>query len=492
MIRKTISFFSFCIIELVILLTVSSCVDKGDLNDAITSGYTKAFNAVAGNQLSEDKIRLSDEDYDDICWYFKDFDDFCDDDSLEVRWEYIHELITEKTSLDVERIDKDQWLFPNVMPKDVKVKVFLDNTESMMGYMGTDDQSFAHAVSFVENFCKNKNYSNICGYYLDNKGIKQVEWRQFRDDITNNHVRKPSDSYSLHEFLSTISVEIAQDEKYSTLAIFVTDGIPSGTNEQIRNSPNRRYNIENDVNLINDISNAVKSLKIDNAVSIYQCNGKFKGLYRFYNNDSETFNEVRPFYIIVIGHKKLVEQYSKYVNNEVEAGHDVFRPKNQVHFINKTDSKALTLISDDITSISGNNNEYYVNETKVNDGEAKNLKINIPLNGLADYIKQDTATVRKSVNVFVAQKLQEYKFTKLNDKWAIELVIPKMDYSELSVVIQVTDVLPNWVEHFNEPNDKMKHQGTFGLRLLVQGLREGFFGNDSYQVKQEFILKIKE
>lgn len=491
MIRKTISIFSFCIIGLLILLTVTSC-DKADLNDAITSGYTKAFNAVAGNQLSEDKIRLSDEDYDDICWYFKDYDEFCDDDSLEVRWEYIYEIITEKTSLDVERIDKDQWLYPNVMPKEVKVKVYLDNTESMMGYMGTDDKSFAHAVSFVENFCKNKNYSNICGYYLDNKGIKQVEWRQFRDDITNNHVRRPSDSYCLHEFLNTISVEIAQDEKYSTLAIFVTDGIPSGTNEQIRNSPNRRYNIDNDVNLINDISNAVKSLKIDNAVSIYQCNGKFKGLYRFYNNDSITLNEVRPFYIIVIGHKKLVEQYSKYVNNEVEAGHDVFRPKNQVHFINKTDSKALTLISDDITSISGKNNEYYVNETKVNDGEAKNLQINIPLNGLADYIKQDTATVRKSVNVFVAQKLQEYKFTKLNDKWAIELVIPKMDYSELSVVIQVTDVLPNWVEHFNEPNDKMKHQGTFGLRLLVQGLREGFFGNDSYQVKQEFILKIKE
>ncbi|MBR1786966.1 MAG: hypothetical protein IJ756_07425 [Paludibacteraceae bacterium] len=79
----------------------------------------------------------------------------------------------------------------------------------------------------------------------------------------------------------------------------ISDGIMSGTNEQIRH--NSEFNIQNKEVLMNQIKNSIETLDSTYSALIVRYTAPFQGTYYAYNNRNINLNCNRPYFAIILG-----------------------------------------------------------------------------------------------------------------------------------------------------------------------------------------------
>lgn len=494
---KILSITGSILILFSILLSVSSC--SNDLDDMISDSYRSAFDNVDKNKKGQ-KVRIPDNIYQDCLKLFadKDIEVYGDaeskiDDHLRERWDYVLQVLRDNNfeNEEIEKADSNQWLHPDYVLPPVLVDVYLDNTESMMGYLHiNNDHTFSNSVNFVKDYCDNFEYKDLKGHYVmrnNNKTeVTTLNWEEFSSQVSHSNVPQSTDTYSLTDFLETVCKTIQEDKSHRHLCVFVTDGIPSGTNSQIGGQ--QQWTEKESTRFTQNLREIVKKIEGDCAISVYQDMAQFSGKYICYNNQKDPYTGQRPFYVITIGTASLVEEYKDYLNEMMKSEKSIFVPQKQVHFIHQSKASDIKPITE-IFVEGDKENEYILDESYIEDSDkVEPFDIRFPLTMLSDYM-QDTLTAKKAVEIFIDKKKEDYSFVTSDDEINILVSKVRMENEQFTLQIKVKDISPDWIKESTSTDDIIKKTGTFGLQWVIDGLQQGVFGNKPSTIDKTFLFR---
>ena len=151
--------------------------------------------------VADDKI--TDQEAQDI---HNAFDNADKKYSLEKRIEYVSSKAPNMSDKDIR--DALTIVSP---PQQKSVFVYLDNTESMRGYMmATDASKFARVLTAINDYYSKDNITPQAFYTeaitQDGKkvtNVVSVDFAQLRSDLTAHKMNKYTDSYQLNDFSFT-------------------------------------------------------------------------------------------------------------------------------------------------------------------------------------------------------------------------------------------------------------------------------------------------
>ena len=186
--------------------------------------------------------------------------------------------------------------------------LFLDISKSMKGYTKAVNPTFFGVLS--DFICMDE---NVVPYFYG-KEEKSIEDIKNAINILNAETFDWADESKLADMVKDI-VRAIENGSVSW-GVIVSDGIMSGSNEDINSSSDKGYNVANRGVLANEIEGTFRG-KRDLSALILRYVAPFKGTYYCYNNDKKTLEEVRrPFFAILIGQTWKVEELSKEVKRD--------------------------------------------------------------------------------------------------------------------------------------------------------------------------------
>lgn len=374
-----------------------------------------------------------------------------------------------------------------------KIYLYLDNSESMDGYMkSTDMSTFVDAIGTIGDFYRPKDVE-INSFYLECEKAKNntkqtkivpVDFDDLRSKISSRKVKK-TDSYAIDRFFVDVTTRLLEDSNYSRIAFFVTDGIMSGTNEEISNSLERRFNMDNATTLASRIAEALYPLSrnsngaVHYGAAIYRFESGFNGEYFPYTNYPVPLNARRPFYIIAIGESSEVMRFDTAVNN----GLNGFAPTHHL-FLDQPQGKFM-LLGEMVNNVSDN----IVKLTYQKDKNAKSFDLFFRTNTLPGHLRDET---NASNAIHIEFCGHEQKFIAKNGKVRFSIIPPKGE-GGLPLKIIIDDCLPNWIEEYSSGDDiSIRSQTglTFMLNHLIDGIKMGIMGTGPAQQYNQWYFTV--
>ncbi len=373
-----------------------------------------------------------------------------------------------------------------VLPR--KVTVYLDNTSSMMGYINPKSKD-AITTDFTDVFTRG------IGHYYTNDTIEAVyvnkpvrgkgaslasmSFDEMSSQLTSKQIVM-GDAFTMDDLLDSVITTAANDTLHNNIAFIVTDGILSGTNQEI--ARDRKFNINNKGELNRRIANAVRKAHDKGyGAAIYQFVANYDGDYHKYNNFTDPVKVAdRPFYLVAIGERSLIEAFT------IE-GIKNFKP---------VDNRSMVMLSSAaslIPTLQGTEYETEGDENGVvikirpDEGNVKdiegslkaNLHMSFPLDRFPEYMRELDA-LKNGLKITVDGEALPTDTYEMKGK---SLSVPfKVEAgSEPSVEITLTDAMPGWVVDITSDddsaikNDSTQQRKTFLFNELVGGIKSGIY-----------------
>ncbi len=381
-----------------------------------------------------------------------------------------------------------------------KVRVYFDNSSSMEGYVSrgaiAKGNQFLNIVnSLGQDFVTDNRFeAQFCCVENGCTGVrKEIKFDDFANMIQNGNVAKGEDSP-----LVDIIKGIAENSTPGTLSVLFTDGILSGTNSEVRNSPERKFNINN----IDLLKSKLRNSIIDNnlGVSVYRFGSiPFVGKYSYYNNDSNHKSCTRPLFAIVFGTKKNVLEFKNWVESSANKG---FKAQNVLHISEKMpicEGLIVPLFGISEDGITCTREQVYKKtrstflelrlDTKLFAGifekgyDYGNLKdsIKVTINGsnLPDSAKNNDGYKR----------LVEYDSDGF---FTINIPDSRLKSGKNILHVNIPYRLPEWLTLYKTEDDKKQYNDstTFMIHKFIEGLVEGVSGNDAIDALFDQEVKI--
>ena len=381
-------------------------------------------------------------------------------------------------------------------PRQTKtVYLYLDNSESMAGYTKSTNMSvFVEAINAIGGYYKSQG-ADIGSYYLQSKTVKGVKKTDIEpvgfdalcSQISNRKLPK-TDSYAIDSFFAQITQKMLSDSNKSAIAFFITDGIISGTNEEINGSTDRRFSLDNASTLSERVADALRPLHDKGyGAAMYRFTSGFKGDYLAYDNKRiELHNAKRPFYIIVIGESSEVAEFNK----KVEDGLGTFKPDESLLI---DQPKPLLLLGTEV------NNEVDSDLVVINyqphSKESKETEVEIYFQKkcLPGHLRDDSTAAEALDITFNSKPITPRTRGEII---SFDISARKNEKNQ-TLNIKVKDILPTWVNTYNSDNDKRISDNnqdelskTFKLSSLVKGIMKGLYNSDGSEIITARTFKI--
>lgn len=359
--------------------------------------------------------------------------------------------------------DNDTTVTPKPKELSTKVSVYIDNSSSMKGYF--DSNNSAPMIGVLAGLTQFYNDVEINGYYMNVDTIVSCPWSKLTSNITKRKFTSYSDAMQIDALIEKIMGSYdSESPKNNVINFILTDGIPSGTNEEVRKDPN--FN-KNSASLLQvRIAQAIKSKGL--AASVYKFSSGFDGIYYFFDNTNvKKSMKERPFYLIAIGKKDLVMELAEKENG----GLSMFKAEEKVHFgAVEEDKIKLTSTSFDMGTMNIPEKAFGGDDDVV----AININMQLSLSGLP-YFARTQDYLNKHMELTIDGKSPKgcnVQGTQLN----IPLKVEQME--EHSVKVKITNNTLSWVEESTLLDDKKASSDdlaskTFNLKYLVEGLCDG-------------------
>lgn len=183
--------------------------------------------------------------------------------------------------------------------------IIMENSLSMSGYIGKGNPNFAEPIIALfhcgnDTTAFNPKYACAKGK-TDEVQFTDVTQEKFQTSITSGTfvtgVASPLD-----KIISSAVDQITEnaDGVYEDVFCLITDGILSGTNSEV--AANREFTKNNLPVLENRIRSAVsKAKKLGLDCLVYRLETQFNGTYYDYMNGHHLINDIRPYFMILIG-----------------------------------------------------------------------------------------------------------------------------------------------------------------------------------------------
>lgn len=366
--------------------------------------------------------------------------------------------------------------------------IYMENSASMKGYNDKDCNGFTSVLSeLVGIYGRDKTKT----FFYSDGFSQSYSADKFADMIASKQV-KYGKSSPLHLIIDSII------NKKNSLNFFITDGIMSGSDEQIRKNP--KYNIYYREELQNSLADKLKNK--DLAISVYQFESFFNGTYYCYDNTKVQLSKNRPFYVIALGEKEQVKDFK----SKVEKGMAYFKPKNDVHlgFIDTMSIKVYAAsqggVNDKVIEV--DMNQVRKNGKKISSPESDEEKISyldlsIPLpEGLPKYMKTNEYLKENLSLIFNDEKIADKLFYYNEKDQVVHAYIhPYSILKKNSFYSILKYSLPKWCNKDSSLDDKnIKSEmfpTTFNLSYFIMGLQMGVEPNakEIWNVEYKIIKK---
>lgn len=366
-----------------------------------------------------------------------------------------------------EKIEKDITI---VRPN--KALLLLDISTSMKGYIdAAKDPRFSGIISSFLYLP-----TKIDVRLFDTKEQPSLSTENFLNKLNARAITWSSES-NLKSMLATMVQHVKT--KSDDVCFLLTDGIMSGSNEQVRNSPDRAYSVRYRTVMSNGIKELFSDSNFEMSALIIRYKSKFKGTYYCYTNDKITITEKeRPFYVIAIGEW----QYIKYIEGEIlknEQG-DIGRYDNILILGDKLPYEMKISHGNGIKTNSSKKDRLII-EKSARSGQ---VRLTADLNNVPQYMQ--TATYMKAnTELFIKHGIQEIKRFDSNyydievetmEKGSrLVLVIDANQLRGSQLTYKLKYTLPEWITTMSCDDDRLMYkepsmlEQTFNLKYFVDG-----------------------
>lgn len=384
---------------------------------------------------------------------------------------------------------------PAVPAQPEKAILYLDISSSMQGYLeNSDDSRFTGVISQFLNIPENitvKLYGTGEG-----QEIKKEEFSKLLNDRKINWQKESN----LTDMIRSMVASVSKGQK--DVSILITDGILSGSNEQIANSPDRGYNIISREQMKENLEGMLNNAKADSlSAIIVRYKSRFSGWYSCYNNAQlKIVNKDRPFYAVVIGKWASI----KYINNELTA--------------KKNDKNSLSTAYDRIVMYGDNQTlsaiQFSPGKELKKDKDSGKLIIkkeyksqdsmvtlSTDISKLPDYMQSDEYfNENLELRVKYAKEEQaadpnkyEITVTERGDQSLLVLSIASDYVKKSALTIRVKHTLPKWIKELSDDKDldilsnPSKMDKTFNFKYFAEGFKK--LNNGEYILSQTLEFK---
>lgn len=345
--------------------------------------------------------------------------------------------------------------------------ILLDNSDSMKGY--AQSPAFINILSDIEGIGQPSDFR-----LTDSTRIKG-DWI--------HQLRSGGVAFVSHSMLNADLAQAVATAAKDRVAVLVTDGIMSGSNEQLREDPD--YNLVHaNKELKNGITQALRSTgKKPVAVAVYEFMVPFTGIYYCYNNGHGTLHEVpRRFYAIAVGGPEALAYFHHRMMTLAPAS----RPLNEWVAIDPLPLGGLVSLDNDDVSfepLEAGRTVFTTDRQKWATGH-KGLTILLQAKPLLanQLLKPEDLVKATELTLHVDGTPCPATASLRGDQFAIN--VPK-DYipggdKEVSIILQLdlkNDELPAWVGNASTDNDAsmltLPNARTFLFDRLMDGVRAG-------------------
>ena len=401
-----------------------------------------------------------------------------------------------------------------VMPKVEKIKIFLENSKSMGGYYKGSTQFTDNIDSYLVGLEKGINFKGLVEPYTISEKIKLYDnLDAFRNDFNPRNGNKIATATSspLDDILSRVYDATSKGE----ISIVITDGIPSGSNEEVRKI--REFNFLNKVKLKNDISISLDGIKekgyavmvkqgVSNFLAQRSNKRKQNNDHPYYFLDNSTFPQkfgtekimsTRPYYLIYVGDRDLINQLEQKISftssnsvcfnciEEIEVAYcKSYKSINNVTYKgNKLNIKGRLGRGKN----SSNRFAYLINKgSSYSNQSADALTLDFKDHTYIIIDKGiDTIFVSECLTVKEAKKRGICGSSQKNINQFSHILLFEDDAKmgrKQKYTLEIGKNIPSWINDFHTDDDRDIMPGksyedfdkTFGLKFLVDGINKAF------------------
>lgn len=379
------------------------------------------------------------------------------------------------------KIGKTKPIAPKV------VRIFIDNSSSMEGYVLDDSMQYIYALSDLMNIYPGTVTTTI------NDAVEMNSSTMLTNKLAKHEIQYHGQSL-LDSDLKKIIDWLEADQKKSSnrMAVFITDGIMSGTDSQIDNLS--EYNKLHKTDLMYAIADKLKGKNM--GASIYRLLSDFKGKYYCYNNyhSNKDIHTHRSYYAIVIGKSEQVADFKMKIKSAMDNSKFNFRPINSIHFIEKNAlNQDVSIQGDDkiFMEIDSKTNNVRLDEKKVKDY----IDIRISSDALENY-ELDLDTVARKTTVKINNRkfnAANISYDKLSHVISIKIPVSELKEATTKVKISIPYFVPSWIEKESVDDDLYMYNGmpdtrTFLLENFVNGVLRGVRGGNNTELYSKEIV----
>lgn len=347
-----------------------------------------------------------------------------------------------------------------------KAILYLDCSGSMAGYLNATKGT----VRFKDVLNKMLYWKPAQVSFFDVEARPELSVEEFSNLLSSRHIPW-SDESNLSKMIETMVGKVNSGS--AGITYLLTDGIMSGTNEQIR--INRNYNKDERFALQGQIEKIVHESGENVKILVVKYLSNFTGTYYCYTNaDQVRLNESqRPFYVIAIGRGNLINDLENEIKNDaILAMNDgvLVLGKDSKDIAFRVDLKDVQRDSDGTLRIK--------NEIKLSDS----VSFKATMKNLPEYMrtqeyvnKNGEIYIRKSSSKGGFDKLrnsQEVRFYVSGDNLAIRILAVNVIGN--SLIFKLKYESPKWVEESSCDDDLYMKEDpqpkTFNLKYLIDGL----------------------
>lgn len=366
--------------------------------------------------------------------------------------------------------------------------IVFDISHSTRGYLDSNSPEFRGVVAKMSNIL------NVQEEFLLGDSAQSINADKFIETLNSGKFAwsKGSDFISMVEFM-TKRVRSGND-----IVCLISDGIMSGTNEQIRQDP--EYNIRNREVLKTTLESKLKVLDTAYSALIVRYTSPFKGTYYCYNNKNIYLNCNRPYYAVIIGKWNKVKWLEQHlIKGKIDGKTDSFYKYTDMLMVgdNISYNKCKFACGAGVEKISKE-------KCQVKNKDCVEFRCSIEY--LPEYMQTETYINNnfrlekrgEGKTEFSVIPRDKYNLTINSEKQKILITFNQnigtyISHNQLRFLIKYA--APNWITLYSDLNDKeigqkkLKQNQTFNLNYFIEGFSVLNHTDNVIQTDMDFIPK---
>lgn len=358
-----------------------------------------------------------------------------------------------------------------IIRKPFSATLLFDVSGSMHGYLNSSgDSRFIGVISSFENMPSN----TVVRLYGKKEG-NPIERTDFDRMMNNGKIEWSNES----DLKAMVRSMIGHVNDGDDICFLLTDGILSGSDADINNSPNKSYNIRMRQKMSEDLSSMLSEEEGKLCALIARYNAKFNGKYSCYNNDGKRLvNKDRPFFVIALG-KWVCIKYIEQKLNEAKNSNGITTPYEDIVMIGDACSYQKIKLSA-AEGLNPKNGKLIIKK----EFRDKNVALSADLGELPAYM-QTNDYMNANIEMYVqhGQKAEraldkiyyEVSVNSVNGKKLLRLTVKSSQLKDTKLTFRLKYALPEWIEMKSDDNDlniatnPAKLGKTFNLKYFVAG-----------------------